>query len=65
MKIISYKHCFISHTKSGKAFKATVVNRALANLHAWSLEITLTVPLRKEKVMGFIDPPCIVPISID
>ena len=37
----------ISFTWSDKAFKCTVVDRALPSLHGGSLEVTLTVPLRK------------------
>ena len=42
------KQWYLIHTWSDKAFKDIVVNRALPNLHGWSLEITHTVPLRLE-----------------
>ena len=35
----------------GKAFKGTVVNRALSSLRGGSLEITLTVPLNSVLVV--------------
>ena len=39
----------ISLTTSVEGFEGTVVNRALSSLHRGSLEITLTVPLRKQE----------------
>ena len=48
MKINSLKkqkHGYLFNTRSDKAFKGTVVNKALPSLHGGSLEITLTVPL--------------------
>ena len=42
------------HTWSDKAFKGTVVNRALPSLSGVSLEITLTIPLRKLKIVILI-----------
>ena len=39
------KHGYLNHTLSDKAFRSTLVNRALPSLHGWSLKITLTVPL--------------------
>ena len=53
MKINSLKklkHGDLIHTWSDKAFKGTVVNRALTSLHGESLEITFTVLLRKIKL---------------
>ena len=38
---------YLIHTWSDNALKGTVVNRAWPSLHGESLEITLTVPLRK------------------
>ena len=38
------KHAFLVHTGLDKAFKGTVMNRALSSLHGDSLEIMLTVP---------------------
>ena len=35
---------YLTHNWAERAFKGTVVNRALASLHGGSLEITLTVP---------------------
>ena len=41
----NYKHWYLNHTCSEKAFQGTVVNRALSSLHWGLLEIKLTVPL--------------------
>ena len=41
------KHGYLNHTWSEKAFKGSLVNRGLPSLHKGSIEITLTVPLRK------------------
>jgi len=35
-----------------QVFKVTVVNRTLPSLHAAKLEVTLTVPLKKNKVIS-------------
>ena len=43
ISILNYKHWYLIHTWSDKAFDGTVVNRA--SLLGGSLEITLTVPL--------------------
>ena len=41
----NFKHWYLIHTWSHKAFKGTFVNRTLPFLHERSLKITLTVPL--------------------
>ena len=49
MKIISLKkqkHWYLINTWSEKAFKGTVVNRALPSVDGGSLKITLTVPYK-------------------
>ena len=50
----NYKHWYLIHTWSDKAFKSTVVNRALPSFHGGSLEKTFTVTLnfcfREEEV---------------
>ena len=38
------KRRYLSHYRSQKGFKGTVVNQALPSLHEGSLENTLTVP---------------------
>ena len=56
MKIKSLKeekHWYLIHTWSEKAFKGTVVNRALPFLHWESPQITLTVPLRNKPTTGW------------
>ena len=48
MKINSLKkqkHSYLNHTWLEKAFKGTVVNRAVQSLHVGSLEVTVTGPL--------------------
>ncbi len=40
-----YKHWYLIHTWSDKAFKGTVVNSALSTLNGGLFQITLTVPL--------------------
>ena len=40
----NYKHLYLMHSLSAKAFKGTVVNRELPFFHGGSLEITLTAP---------------------
>ena len=45
-KLKKLKHQCLINTQLDKAFKGTVVNRALPSLHGGSLEITLTVPLK-------------------
>ena len=44
---LPYEHWYLIHSWSDKAFRCTVVNRALTSLHEGSLEITLTVPLKE------------------
>ena len=62
MKINSLKnqkHWYLIHNWSDKAFKGTVVNRALVSLHCHickvggSLEITLTISFSRRNVPGF------------
>ena len=49
------KKLYLIHSLSDKAFKATVVNRALPSLHGGLLEITLTVPVEKQIKMALIN----------
>ena len=44
-----FTHRSLSTLKNSQRFKGTVVNRALPSLHGSSLDITLTVPLGKER----------------
>ena len=51
VKLISFqnqKHWYLIYASSDKALKGIVVNRALSSLNGESLEITLTVPLRRK-----------------
>ena len=47
------KHWYLIHAWSDKAFKATVVNRALSSLQGGFFEITLTVPLNSSFLKVF------------
>ena len=49
------KKLYLIHSLSDKAFKGTVVNRALPSLHGGLLEITLTVPVEKQIKMALIN----------
>ena len=46
----NYKHSHLIHTWSGKAFKGTIVNRALPSLHDGSLEIIYRETLNNEYI---------------